>query len=350
MMLRKPFLAALLLSLPLACSHAPPRPAAEAAQITKPLILPAESAQPVSWRAFVLGDAGWPGQPKDEAVRALQALAARGDAPAVVLTPGDLFYERGLPADCAAARARVENEYVRDLPGLDVVGVAGNHDHGDVPGHADPALVRRDAYFDCAFTEAVAPEVGWSPAACGCVARWKFPTGDRLAGSRDLGPFTLVAFDSQEALVDPAPVAKALAAALEAVPRDRRLLVMTHHPFESLGPHGGPVAHSSQDLASPAYQAYLAAVRPVLAEYRDRIALLIFGHEHTTQYFPGKEGFPAMLVSGAGSKLSPVRPAPPGVFAKGDSAGITELDLLGDGTLRVTLVTDEEPAAFTIAR
>lgn len=339
-----------LLLLLCACRHAPatearaPSPGAPLA-----LQLPADGpAKGTVLRAFVLGDGGEPGPVREAVDAALRALLGRSQVAAAILMPGDLFYPRGLPDRCGAARERVKQEYVDRFPGVPFVSVAGNHDHGDLDGEARPATVHREAYFDCAAHNAVKAELGWAgPTGCDCVEGWSFPTGGALAGSMALGPVTVVAYDSQQALANPAPVARALATELAAAPPEQRILLLAHHPFDSYGPHGGTPVRSAQEVRSAEYGAYLTEVLPVVERSRDRIALAVFGHDHLLEYFPDRR--PPMLVSGSASKTAKASGVPADVFAVGDSPGLSEIDLHADGSMEVTLVTRQPPRTFPIA-
>jgi 3',5'-cyclic AMP phosphodiesterase CpdA len=136
---------------------------------------------------------------------------------------------------------------------------------------------------------------------------------------------------------------------------------VAHHPFFSLGEHGGysvwndeterveyltPCDKDSnavgwlknfldpEDLCADRYAAYMDSVRGVIARSNVGINLILSGHEHSLQLLsvpPGAaecSGCPGIqIVSGAGSKAEKVRqPEPPDSFTafRKDKQGISE--------------------------
>ncbi len=302
----------------LSCAHAPAAPRA------------------APWQAVFLGDPGWPGEIRASADRLVRAQL-RYAAQTVVVVPGDLFYETGLPDDCAAARQRVEREYVDVFPGLDFFVVPGNHDHGDPNGAYRPDIAARTAYFDCAQRDAAAPLVGWiGERSCDCVPRWHAPVGVGLVGTAALGPVTLIAFDSQGGLTGPETLGEALARTLSAAPSDRPVLLVGHHPIDSSGPHGTGSGAATGNLASPAYRRYREVLLGLLREHRAKILLSVFGHEHLLEFRPE----PPTLTAGAGSKVSAVmRFDAPGSVAIGSEPGIAVLSQQATGRFGLELST-----------
>lgn len=119
-------------------------------------------------------------------------------------------------------------------------------------------------------------------------------------------------------------------------------LLFVHHPFHSLGPHGGykhwddetetvaylnPCSRDSnaadyvlnlldpEDTCAPKYQAYVRAVQAAIAASGVTVQAVIAGHEHVLQllYRPqDKAGGPRIHVgTGAGAKVSRVKAANP---------------------------------------
>lgn len=305
-------------------------------------------ADDVVFRAFILGDAGEQGPIRDAVNEALASRIRASRAPSAVLMPGDLFYPAGLPDGCRAARERIEREYTSRFPNERFVSAPGNHDHGNLRSESDRVAIQRIAHFDCERQRSIPAALAWTGAAsCECLDGWSFPSAGALTGVEDLGPLTLVTYDSQEALSRPLDVARALSDAIDHVPDGRRVIVMAHHPLDSVGAHNRAEFRSPQDLRSPEYRAYIAAVRPVFEARAPQIALLVYGHDHSLQYFP--EAVPASLVSGAGAKATPVSGSPPGGYAVGDGPGLAELDVHEDGRIDLWLLSRQPPKAFTIA-
>lgn len=123
-------------------------------------------------------------------------------------------------------------------------------------------------------------------------------------------------------------------------------ILSVHHPFYSLGPHGGyrlwddesnSVEYLTscdkdtnavgwfknwidpQDICAEKYQQYIDSVRAVIHNSGVKVQILLAGHDHSLQllYYPGRnadcEACPSVhIVSGAGALPSLVRfPAPP---------------------------------------
>lgn len=332
-------------------AKAPPRP-------RPPLTVPVLANEGVTLRLVVLGDGGEQGPVHTAAFTAAASVlrgSARAKVPALVLMPGDLTYPEGLDGACPAARARLVQDYFEPLPDARFVAVAGNHDHGNPGATESPEIARRHAYFDCAHAARLGPSLGWDPATCACEPRWEYPGGGAVTGTRELvapapgrAGFQLVTYDSQAAIARPAALAEAIAAALDAVPRDRAIVLMGHHPWRSRGAHARPGSVRPQDLESPPYRAMLAALEPVIAARRDRLALAIFGHDHHVEFSPGA---PPIVISGAAAKATPlVTPPAPGdaTFAAGDTPGFAVVDLHAAGTLALTFVSDAPTARVSL--
>jgi hypothetical protein len=303
---------------------------------------------PVVWQAVLLGDPGWPGPERDAADDLVRAELQRELAPAVVLIPGDVFYEEGLPASCKAARARVEGEYTQRLPNLDLYVVPGNHDHGDPDGAFRPEVAHRLAYFDCQHRSEVASTLGWNDAAgCPCVARWHVPTGRDVVGVAEAGPLLVVGVDSQFGLGAPAALAQRLERVLEGLPVKRPALLVAHHPLESRGPHGQGPVRGSGDLESEAYRRYRASMSSVLETRASTIVLAVFGHEHVLDLFLDRR--PPRLTAGAGSKRSPVLAEVTEGFAVGDAPGIGVVRWHRSGRFTLVLATPQLRRTFDLS-
>jgi hypothetical protein len=333
---------ALFLGLVIGCAHAEQQPTGPAS----PLTLPDFAGEPaVALRMFVIGDGGAPGPNHDAVFGAVRALANGSSTPAVVLMPGDLTYPAGLPATCPAALQRLREDYLEAVPTLPVIVALGNHDHGDLPFGTNPQIASRDAWFDCSLQASVTAITGWTPDACPCEQRWHDPAGVQSVGTWQLAQdLTLVIYDSQAALAQPEAVGKALEEALGRLAPSERLIVMAHHPLVTVGPHGQQ-ERGPQDLSSPTYGAYARRFTDILGRYSGGILLAIYGHDHNLQFFPGH---PPELISGAGSKTSPVTGKPQGGVALGDTPGFAVVDVLVNDGLRITLVWDGAPQVFDL--
>ena len=142
--------------------------------------------------------------------------------------------------------------------------------------------------------------------------------------------------------------------------RNKNVVVATHHPLLTIGPHGGqynfrqhffPLTDANPDLWFPLpvvgslYPLYrsLIGTRQDIAhpQYKDLKSTLLgaakkngefifaSGHEHSMQYF--EEDDQAFVVSGSGSKTSGTRVGKNGFFAYAQN-GFTQIDFYEDGS------------------
>lgn len=339
---------------------------------TAPVPLPPSSA--IETSLFLIGDAGAPHQ--DEPVlAALGSLIARDTARSLVVYLGDNVYPRGLPAEGDPSRAeglrRLEAQ-VAVLTSHGVRGwfIPGNHDWARFSRGGWEAIRRQDDQITVLGAPLVtlAPHGGCPGPVVVDVGRrlrlvmldtqWWLQPGSRPASAGDGCPtFTAAAVESE-----------LRAAVLE---RDGRHVVVTgHHPLVSGGEHGGffdwkdhlfplrnvaswlwlplpglgsvyPIARNfgvtNQDISGGKYQ---AMIRAFTRAFEGRAPLVYAaGHEHGLQVI---EGGPArwQLVSGAGicghvGPLLGVR----GSRLVLSEGGFMRVDLLGDGRVRLAVIT-----------
>lgn len=107
---------------------------------------------------------------------------------------------------------------------------------------------------------------------------------------------------------------------------DREVILLSHHPYRSAGPHGAilPGNHVGgvsyllkksgalvQDLNSPVYSELLSGARDVFEKTGRPPLVFAGGHDHSLQVLRGESDFDPRfaLVSGAGSKVSTVEMA-----------------------------------------
>lgn len=140
----------------------------------------------------------------------------------------------------------------------------------------------------------------------------------------------------------------------------------THHPFKSYGSHGGyysikehifpltdlkknlyiplPVIGSlypllrkafppAQDLNNILYKNLRSSVEAILSKHPN--VLHVSGHEHTLQLI---QGALLQVVSGAGSKNTPVKKGLGSLFAK-SASGYVRADLMLDNTVRLSFMS-----------
>jgi hypothetical protein len=308
-------------------------------------------APPTALRLYVVGDGGWPGHVHDTVFATIRMMLGQTQTPGTVLMTGDLFAPAGLPAQCSAARGQVDALYLNAVPDLPFFVVPGNKDHGDRLTGTDTGLAGRDAFFDCSWQHDVTTVVGWTSAGCPCSDRWHDPAGTLSTGAQPLlrgapgqPEIELVTYDSQAALTDPAGVAADLDRALTEVPQGARVIVMAHHPLRSTGPRSREII-TPQDFNSTPYGLYASRISSVIAAHESQIALLVFGHNHASQFLPGS---PPELISGSASESFPVVGAVSAVSADADAPGFATIDLLKGGGMVVTLIGSGSPEVFHV--
>ena len=143
---------------------------------------------------------------------------------------------------------------------------------------------------------------------------------------------------------------------------DREVIVVTHHPYFSAGPHGvvvpgyhkggltyvlkraGALLH---DLNSPAYANLLGRLRLTFAASRKAPLAYVGGHDHSLQVLTGAAEFDPRfaLVSGAGSKLSPIVKGPGLVWGAAQPGYMTLVFRKDDGV--DLFVVGGDPATLT---
>ncbi|MFW6089417.1 MAG: hypothetical protein ACODAB_06670 [Gemmatimonadota bacterium] len=198
--------------------------------------------------------------------------------------------------------------------------LAGNHDWGGMVG---PAGVRRLVNQEEALERARRSD-----------GRGGAPTVELIPSAGEPGPVVhdvgtdlrLVFIDTHWFLQDP-PEAEQRAFFDElrdafTAAGEREIVVLSHHPWETSGPHGVSEGGRAlgfyylleksgtlvQDLSSAVYADFIEAFRDVVRVTGRSPLVFAAGHDHSLQVFeavrPTDPSFG--LVSGAGSKLSPV--------------------------------------------
>lgn len=201
--------------------------------------------------------------------------------------------------------------------------LAGNHDWGGMVGSAGAERLRNQAEALRRARSGGGPE--------GAPTVELIPTaGDPGPVVHDVAPdLRFVFVDTHWFLQDP-PETEQLAffdelreAFSEA--GDREIVVLSHHPWETSGPHGVSEGGRAlgfyylleksgtlvQDLSSAVYADFIEAFREIVRATDRRPFVFAAGHDHSLQVFEAVEPTDPRfgLVSGAGSKLSPVSQA-----------------------------------------
>ncbi len=336
------------------CAHTAPAPPA-------PAIQPA--AEEIRQRVVLVGDAG----DREGGAALLRALGRFVDdhalsARTALVYLGDDFYPRGaVVVDAEGVSQEVQNQLDAGPRRGRTFFLPGNHDWDASP------LAHTDLAVGITRLRALERYVGEDPAK---PARWLPRPGCPGPESVELSGLKLIALDSQWWLIDEPgrtklgerlgcqprladdvidALARELACASDPCPP--RLLV-AHHPLRSEGPHGGyfpwhehllcsgglPLPGlcslyvlarrsgiSRQDLSSEPYRRFVERVSAVLAQAPP--LLFAAGHEHSLQVLHAEDA-PLVVVSGSGSKRTPVRP---GDGYRASRKGFVVLDVLRDG-------------------
>lgn len=338
-----------------------------------PLPLPDPVTEPdpedVESVVFLYGDAGAVHDDNSPLLSRLRydierwSASLEGDSSVIVIALGDIVYPDGVrspdtneyPADTAIAMSQVRlvtGPYARDH-GARAFILAGNHDWAGLRGWEGVARLRNlDYVLERARTRDSAA-VRLVPTA-GTGGPFVIDVGDNLR---------ILMIDTAWWLLESSATTKA--AVLQGVDEaiasagDREIVIATHHPFKSGGPHGGNFAFWQtagaryllsksgailQDVTSVPYRELEYGLRDIFERHG---VPLVFagGHEHSLQVIDGTEPTDptSNLVSGAGSKLSNVGPEPGLRFAR-SSPGYMRLIFEKDGG--VTLFVESADRAY----
>jgi hypothetical protein len=347
-----------------------------AAQAAAPRPTPPPTPEPdaIAETLFLIGDAGKPAKGGEPVLIALRAQLARASGRATVVFLGDNVYPEGLPALNHPERAEMERrlddqvEAVKDVAAR-VIFIPGNHDWARGKPDGWEAVRRQERRIE----ERGGPTVVHLPDD-GCPGPVVVDAGDRLrlvvldtqwwlhANGRHEDPTSPCAADSE---------AEVLAAFSDAVAGagGRDVVVVTHHPLVSSGPHGGkfgvkqhlfpltelkralwvplplvgsiyPIARgagtSAQDTTSDEYR----RMREALAGAAKGRTPLVWagGHEHVLEVIESPK-WGRVLVSGAGIYgHETYTRGVPGSLYRSARAGYMRIDFLRDGRRRLGVI------------
>jgi hypothetical protein len=316
------------------CAHlAPPTP------LASPPLPPLE--EPAA-RLLLIGDAGV--EPDDASVLDEAAAFVHDHAaPTVIVFLGDNFY----PTDTKGNFARVllAQRAVARAP-EDVTFVPGNHDW-------HPRGARLFGHFDRERIDVVAGAVRaqWRPAPGELGPELVAPTH---------GLFRVLAIDSERWRLAAGACAKNSNACTELHAAEQRLaaaldcagcapaVVVAHHPLRTVGEHGGcelswlrrMVKLGGQDVAAPAYQAYIASLERALAAHP--ALLFAAGHDHSLQV-AHDPAIGTQIVSGAGAHRTQVCGAPDASWSR---SGFMALDFAQGSAPRLRVFALDDAGAL----
>jgi hypothetical protein len=328
----------------------------------------------VKTRVILVGDAGSLVKGRASVLQTIRKNV-KLDKNTVVVFLGDNLYDAGLPHETynrySEIKAALDSQInlVKGTPAKAYM-IPGNHDwkNGGVDGYE--TVVRQQAYVD-QFGEG---KIEFFPKG-GCPGPVEVPIGDDVV---------LVMMDSQwwihpndkpgiESDCDYKTEDEVISELEDILNRNYKKLVLlaTHHPFKSNGPHGGyftwkqhifpftdmranlyiplpvlgsayPIARSvfgtPQDIKHPAYTNMINRIMTAVKTHPH--VIMVAGHEHALQYL--KDSSYNYIISGSGCKTTRVSPGRKAEFAA-RSLGFAELDILKDKNVRASFYTIDEP-------
>lgn len=328
--------------------------------------------QQVSYRLFLIGDAGEPQTDgTDPVLNNLKKHLAQAGRNSAVVFLGDNIYPRGLRNVDDPNRKSDEHklatqlDVIKEHAGLGYV-IPGNHDWEQGGKHGLQYIKNQEAFV----TEYLQKNDVFFPKG-GC------PTPQEIHLSPTL---TLVLLDTQWPLHPwdkPAEHSdcdiKTLPAMLTAVDdilyrnQDKKVVVLGHHPMYSHGTHGGyftlkdhllplhelgvniplPVIGSIyplyrsligdiQDIQNPTYKEMRDGLTDIFKQYPN--VVYANGHEHTMQWIV-RDSI-NYITAGSGSKSTPVRKAKDALFTS-ESKGFAVIELLTDNSLRLKFIKSD---------
>ncbi|MEN8159365.1 MAG: metallophosphoesterase [Myxococcota bacterium] len=304
-------------------------------------------------RLIFVGDAGVP----MESEPVLASLGRWGDVypeRTTVLFLGDNVYPHGIEADAVAEGEEILRKQIAATRAARIF-IPGNHDWGR-PG--TDRLLRQQSYLDASQIEFV-PRDGCP----GPVLRPIVPASDGGRGISaivfDIDPWYF-GTEHVESCPDsrtPEDLGRQLGELLDAHP-EQWLIVGTHHPLQTGGPHGGYtrgaladfvtavirlIFGTLQDTYEEGYREIMTPVEAALA--KSPPTLYAAGHDHNLQVLEGQGLATFQVVSGAGStervRGGHVTHLESTLFAHGH-AGFVAVDFLrsGDGERAVLHVVE----------
>ncbi|WP_435577567.1 metallophosphoesterase [Gilvibacter sp.] len=324
---------------------------------------------------FLLGDAGFASQDPDKySIDGFKdILEAEGQADDIAIFLGDNIYPKGLPPkndktyDDAKGYLDAQVAAIANFKGAAYF-IPGNHDWYS---RGLPGLKRQEEYLEKATdnNEVFQPEKG-------CPIRTKSINDDLEIIFIDTQWF-LVDWDKHPTMNDDCDIKSRNDFFLELEGElkknnEKTIIVATHHPAITYGPHGGYFAArqhlfpSGSKIPLPILGSFVALARSQggvtnqdrynkrYDELMDRIttmvtasdrAVIVSGHEHTLQYIDLDNI--KQIVSGAGSKSNPVALGPGADFVS-SSRGFAVLDIYDDRSSKVRFYTMDGPTATLV--
>ena len=350
----------LLLAVLPACAPTPPA-------LPAPVLAPEPAPQEIERVLFLLGDPGEATTGTSPVLQHLQheieAWSARlaADSAVALVILGDIVYPLGLhPAgsrwfdhDTAIVMSQVRlvagpNAVAR---GARALFVAGNHDWGERDDFEGVVRLNNLDTFLQAVRVQTGADVNLVPQA-GSGGPWVWDWGPHVRLLLLDTAWWLLSAEEPEKALFLEQIEEAMRTAGE-----REVVFASHHPFRSVGSHGGTYSFWKmlgigyvlrrsgaflQSLNSRPYREMEAGLREIFARTGPPFAF-VGGHDHSLQVLGRVEPTDPRysIVSGSGSKLTGVRGGRGVRFAR-SAPGYMRLLILRDGTMHLSVVAAPE--------
>ena len=292
-------------------------------------------------RLVFIGDAGDPAETNRESLAMLARWSHEHRDITTTIYLGDNVYSSGFEVE---KRARSEGILRAQLEagGARKIVIPGNHDWGHTDGNLVERIIAQQEYVDNW------PGAQFSPRN-GCPGPEVITLIGESAGLSM--PVVMITLDTKWFFILPSERPECeVGAQFEVMNRliellqeytDAQVIVASHHPVRSLGPHGG----FGRDWIRKAYQSIFGSqemfgkpfFETVMNDYRRAIGshpplMYASGHEHSLQLFEGGDVADYLLVSGAGAvgHVNPVTSSPDALFTYA-SPGFAVMDYLRTG-------------------
>ncbi len=326
-------------------------------------LLQLQAQQDVQYRVILVGDAGEINQVQKAILQDAAGKAIPGKT--IVLFLGDNIYPKGMEpaaskkeAGQAVLRSQYEEMRKNNIP---VYFIPGNHDWDKSGPDGYEKMMLANQFISDQQDSLLQIIPGDA-----CPGPYELKLSDKLVVIAMDSEWWLYPYDKQTANSDCACKTKrdVLGKLNDIVQRNRNKIIIfaTHHPFSSYGSHGGyyslkenifpftdlnknlyiplPVVGSlypllrkafppAEDLKNVLYQDMIQGVDDILQQHPNVIHAA--GHEHTLQLIQGDV---LQVVSGAGSKSTPVKKGSGSLYAA-DSSGYVLADMLTDNSIRL---------------
>ena len=328
-------------------------------------------ADTIAKRIVLIGDAGQLTNGNHPVVNAVRNLIPL-DKNTTVLFLGDNLYRNGLPdtaaSDYLTYRAVLDSQLsVAEGTAAQVIMIPGNHDwrNGNRDGY--DAVVRQQFYVS--FLNK--PNVRYLPEE-GCPGPEAVPIGDDIMLIIFDSQWWLHLYDKPEIESDcTCKTTDELVTQIRdiAVKNSKKLIIVaSHHPFESNGPHGGyfqlkqhifpftdlrpnlyiplpllgsayplsrSVFGSPQDLKYPAYTNMINQVSDAVKSSATNV-IFVAGHEHNLELI--KDSSYYYIISGGGSKINRASSSKRSLFIS-PSTGFSVMEISKNKNVTVTFYT-----------